>query len=190
MPAAHPLYGPADAPVRLVDFTDILCGHCRMLEGMLDQIKQAVPVGKLSIEPRYFPLDGECNPGGGAPKGDGIRCTGAKAEICLEGAKDYWAIRGQLFEHQAELTSRDKVLELASSGSVPRATLETCINAPETAARLAADIAWANNYNIDGTPLVLLNGRDTPPVAPFLLGMALSGGDASSKYFDKLPAAR
>src|SRR5581483_1458421 len=132
VPPARVLWGPPDAPMKLVDFTDVLCGHCRMLVGLLGELRKAVPYGKFSIEPRYFPLDGECNPRLGPPRGDGIRCTGAKAQICLEGAKDYWELHEKLYEHQQELTSKEKVIEIASSGSVPRAQLEACINAPET----------------------------------------------------------
>jgi serine/threonine-protein kinase len=189
VPPTRVRLGPENAPVKLVDFTDVLCGHCRMLVGMLSELRKALPPGKLSIEARFYPLDGECNPRGGSPKGDGIRCTGAKAQICLEGAKDFWDLHDKLFEHQAELTSKEKVLEIASSGSVPRAELEACINAPETMTKLQTDIAWAEAYNIDGTPLVLLNGKETYPVGAFLFGMAMSGGDPNSKYFAHLPAA-
>lgn len=186
-PPTRERWGPADAKVKLVDFTDVLCGHCRMLVGMLTELRKAVPPGSLSIEPRFYPLDGECNPRGGSPKGDGIRCTGAKAQICLEGAPDFWDLHDKLFEKQPELVTKEKVLEIASSGSVSRDKLEACINSPETAQKLAQDLAWAEAYNIDGTPLVLLNGKESYPVGAFLFGMVLSGGDPNAKFFQNLP---
>ena len=50
-----------------------------------------------------------------------------------------------------------------------------------------ADIAWAMAYHLEGTPLVLINGKEALPVGPFLYGLAMSGGDANSKLFSKLP---
>jgi protein-disulfide isomerase/uncharacterized membrane protein len=181
-PATRVRWGPADAPVKLVEFTDILCSHCRALVASLAEMRKVLPPGKLSIEARYFPLDGECNPKAGPPRGDGIRCLAAKAQICLESQKDFWELHDALFEHQAEL-DKEKILEIASSGTMKRDELEKCIAAPETATRLATDIAWAEAYGADGTPLVLLNGRETWPVPSFIFGMAMSGGDANVKWF-------
>lgn len=188
-PPARQRWGPAGAPLEIVEFTDVLCGHCRSLLGLLAQLKKAVPPGRISIEPRYFPLDGECNPHAGKAKGDGIRCLGAKAQICLEGRPEYWAVRDALFEHQASLDT-EKILSLATANGLSRAELERCVTSPATAERLNEDIAWAMANHIDGTPLVLVNGRAAPPVGPFLFGMAMGSGDPNTKYFAKLPPAR
>ena len=184
----HHRFGPADAPVKLVEFTDILCGHCRALMSTLEELKKAVPSANLSIEPRYFPLDSQCNKRVSMSSGDGVRCLGAKVQICLEGSAQFWALRSELFENQQAL-GKEKILEIASKG-MPREKLQACIEAPQTQARIDEDVAYATLYNLDGTPLVLLNGRETAPVAPFLYGMMLSKGDAKTKYFASLPPAR
>lgn len=190
VPPARQRFGPADAPMKLVEFTDVLCGHCRTLVAMLNELKKASPKGRLSIEPRYFPLDGECNPHAGPPKGDGVRCLGAKVQLCLEGRPEFWDVRDALFENQSTL-SQDKIWELATEkGGTSRAELEACVKSPATAEKLQTDIAWAMAYGIEGTPLVLVNGKVSSGMGPFLFGMAMSGGDPSSKYFAKLPAAR
>lgn len=184
----HTRFGPPDAPVHLVEFTDILCTHCRALIQALETLKKATPAGDLSIEPRYFPLDSECNKKVTASKGDGVRCTGAKAQVCLEGTPQFWTLREELFEAQDGL-GKEQILQIASKG-MPRAQLEACIAAPETQARIDEDVEYAMLFEPKGTPLVLLNGREVMPVAPFLYGMVLSKGDANSKYFAKLPPGR
>lgn len=188
-PPTRQVWGPPDAPLKLVEFTDVLCGHCRALVAMLNELKGAVPKGSFSIEPRYFPLDGECNPHAGNPKGDGVRCLGAKVQICLEGRSEYWDVRDALFENQQSLTV-EKIWQLAAERGTSRAELEACVKSPATAEKLQADIAWAMAYGIEGTPLVLLNGKEASGMGPFLFGMAMSGGDPNSKYFAKLPAPR
>ncbi|MFL5320188.1 MAG: thioredoxin domain-containing protein [Myxococcaceae bacterium] len=168
--------GPDTAPIRITDFTDIKCGHCRALEETLEAVRQAVPPGTISVEPRYFPLDGECNSKMKGSPGDGVRCTAAKAEVCLEGTDFYWKARHQMFEEQDTLT-KDRVLEIASQGPLNRQQLEACIAKPETQKKIEDDIALALLYSIDGTPLVLVNGRAGSPSGPFLYTMAASGGN-------------
>jgi len=184
----HVRYGPADAPVKLVEFTDILCGHCAALIATLDGLKKAVPAGHLSIEPRYFPLDAECNKQVKMSSGDGVRCLGAKAQICLESSPQYWALRSELFENQASL-SKEKIFQIASKGMAAE-KLQACLAAPQTQMRLDQDVAYATLFNPQGTPIVVLNGKETPPVPAFLYGMMMGKGDANTKYFAKLPAAR
>ena len=184
---AHQRYGPADAPVKLVEFTDILCGHCRALIATLDGLKKAVPAANMSIEPRYFPLDAECNKKVAATQGNGVRCLGAKVQVCLEGSPQFWSVREELFENQNAL-GIDKIFEIASK-AMPIEKLKACVAAPETQARIDEDVAYASLYNPEGTPIVILNGRETAPVAAFLYGMMLSKGDANTKYFAKMPTS-
>lgn len=180
--------GPADAPIRIVDFTDILCGHCRVFDGMAEELLRAAPEGSVSVEPRHFPLDGECNPGVQRVWGDGVRCLAAKVQICLEQHPSFFAVRHELFAKQQQLT-KEVVLQVATSRSGQSAdALLACVGSSETAAKLRQDLEYALRYHIEGTPLVLVNDRETPPVPVFLLGLALAKGDADAPLFSKLPA--
>jgi protein-disulfide isomerase len=180
-------WGPAEAPVKLVDFTDILCSHCALFEMLTAQLEQVVPQGRLSVEPRYFPLDAECNKGIQRNWGDGIRCLGAKVQLCLESSPSYWSVRRELFANQQTLT-KERIVEIATTtGGVGREALMACVESPETQKKLNDDILYAMKYQIDGTPLVLLNGKVTPPAPAFILGMAVSGGDANAPFFLALP---
>lgn len=178
--------GPADAPVKIVDFTDILCGHCGQFELMMGELERGVPPGRFSIEPRYYPLDSECNPEIPRSAGDGIRCFGAKLQICLETHPRFFDIRHELFLRQQGLDQRG-MLEVAAKYGVADDSLRKCMMSEDTAAKLREDIAYAKLYGIQGTPLVLLNGREAPPAAVFILGMVMSGGDANAPYFQNLP---
>jgi protein-disulfide isomerase len=179
--------GPADAPVKVVDFTDILCGHCRAFEQVEGELEKAAPPGSLSFEPRYFPLDGECNAQVQKTVGDGIRCLGAKVQLCLEGTPAFSKVRHDIFENQQSLT-KDKVLEFAVKGSGRSADeLMACVNSPETTAKLNQDIEYAMRFHISGTPLILVNGKESQPAPMFLLGMAIAKGDANSSVFSTFP---
>jgi serine/threonine-protein kinase len=59
----------------------------------------------------------------------------------------------------------------------------------ETNAKLQDDIQLALRYELDGTPLVLLNGRKAVAFAPFLYAMVLTGGALDDPAFASLPPA-
>jgi serine/threonine-protein kinase len=175
LPPPRALLGSADAPVRLVEWTDILCPHCLRLNEALEELRQAVPPNRLSIEARNYPLDGMCNPD--LPqRGDGLRCAGALAFICLEKAPDFWTLRQKVFEAQRTLT-RESLLSIASSGSVPRSQLDACMAGPEAQAKLQDDIRYAGLYHPTGTPLVIVNGKVAPATPMFLYTLVMANGD-------------
>jgi serine/threonine-protein kinase len=186
---ARGLFGPNNAPLKMVEWVDIRCGHCRQLNDVMAEIKKVSPPGSFSLEARNFPLDSECNPQVQSTDGMGVRCAAAKAMICLEPTKEFWDIRDKLFTAQADLTSKDKVLEIASSGSMKRPALESCMASPETAKKLQDDIDQAMKFNLQGTPLVVLNGREGFAMPTFLYAMTLTGGESTSPAFDALPPA-
>jgi len=189
LPRARVLKGPADAPVHLVEWTDILCPHCRHLNDALEELQAAVPQGRLAVEPRQYPLDGACNPD--VPqKGDGLRCTGSLALICLEQAPDFWGLRDKLFAAQKTLT-REALLTIASSGSVSRGQLEACIAGPEATAKLQDDIRYAELYNPTGTPIVAINGKPAYATPVFLYALTMASGDPTAPVLTSaLPPAR
>ncbi len=180
--------GPAEAPVRIVEFTDTLCGHCAQLLKVMKDLEGAVPDGRISVEPRHFPLAHECNKLVSLPDPSGVRCAGARAQICLEGTPEYWKLRDQIFEEQRTLTP-ERIIEIASSGSLKRDALVACMQSEQTQQKLNDDISYAARFKPKGTPIVVLNGRQGSPVPAFLYAMAMTGGDASSPAFGQLPPA-
>jgi protein-disulfide isomerase len=195
LPAPSParrLYGSPSAPVKMVEWTDSRCPHCKALVETLAVMKKRLPEGKLALEARQYPLDSECNftiP----PQytdGSGTRCVAAKAQICLEDAPDYWELREKLFAAQRSLTSRDVVLQVLSSGSVSRMQLDGCIARQDTERKLRDDIAYAKQHEIRGTPLVVINGREAPAFPAFIYALVLADGNPDASAFGTLPAPR
>lgn len=182
----HARKGNPEAPVKLVEFTDILCGHCAHFEEVVREMESMAPEGGLSIEPRYYPLDGECNPNIKGTAGDGVRCFGAKVQICTEQNPDFFIFRRELYANQRQL-DQGLILSIAKRYKIDSEQLNECVKSEATAARLREDIMYASKCGIQGTPLILLNGRTTPPIPAFLAGMIASGGNVDATYFLKLP---
>ncbi|MBM4377980.1 MAG: thioredoxin domain-containing protein [Deltaproteobacteria bacterium] len=183
---AREVEGPVDAPVRVAEFTDVLCGHCRALAEGLDAVVKAVPAGRLRVEPHQFPLDSECNRNIARSDGTGVRCAAARALVCMEGTGSYGTLSRKLFAEQQGLT-RARVLELATSvGKLPAAQLEACMASPETQAKIDADIQLALAYGIQGTPLVVVNGREVSASPAVLYVLAVTSGNVADTALQAL----
>ena len=185
VPEPRRLRGPAEAPVRITDFSDLRCGHCRTLARALSALDEAYP-GRFSEDARYYPLSSTCNPEVPAELQDptGTRCHAAKTLLCLEAHPRYFALREAMFEAQAELT-RARVDELAER-FVGASALAACAGSPEVADKLRTDIALAERYAIRGTPLLLLNGHEVPPFPPLVYALVLAGADPDHPAFADL----
>jgi len=180
---ARQLIGLSTAPVRITEFTDVLCGHCASLHQTIKVLREMLPSGSFALEPRQFPLDAECNPAVQMKSGDGVRCLAARAMICVE--KDWLPFADALFENQRWLTT-EKIYDFASP-FIARDRLEDCVSSPETEAKLQDDIAWAMQHDIQGTPLVLVNGREVPHSLQFLYAMVLAKANPENPAFTALP---
>ncbi|MCI0570344.1 MAG: DsbA family protein [Myxococcaceae bacterium] len=190
---ARKVVGDANAPLKMVEWTDILCPHCAQLSDTVKELKRVLPPGLMSIESRQFPLTSVCNsvipPSPRDVEGGQVRCVSAKAVICLEQAPGYAEAHEKIFAEQRSLTPA-RVLEIASGAGMDRAALEACVAAPATQEKLDQDIRYGMANRLQGTPLVLLNGRQSPPYGPLIYALAVLGGDAESPAFASLPPPR
>ena len=177
--------GNANAPLRITEWTDIRCGHCAALMETVEQIASIAPPGSWRVEPRHFPLDATCNPHVQRKSADGVSCTAAKAQICLEKHPKFFDFVHAMFDEQQTLNEA-RIYELAQ-GYMPKDTLQACIQAPTTAATLDADIAYAMEHGLDGTPLVVANGKKGTGFGPFLYALVLTQGQGRHPAFGELP---
>lgn len=139
------------------------------------------------MDARQFPLDGNCNSKLEVRGPESVRCLAARAQICMETTPHAEQFSGALFNHQRDLTD-DLVYELAEP-FMPRSALQDCVASADTEAKLATDVEYAWHFEPQGTPLVLVNGREVSGLAmvPFVYAMILARGDADHPLFATLP---
>ncbi|KAF0190973.1 MAG: serine/threonine protein kinase [Gammaproteobacteria bacterium] len=184
--ATRVTWGDKNAPVHLVEWVEIRCSHCRDLHKNLDQLRELAPPDAWNIETRFFPLDSECNSSVQRSPGNGVSCLAAKLLICLAGDQKEDAVRAALFQNQSQLTTAS-IWELAGTNGIKREKLQPCIDAPATAKTLRQDIDLALQYKIEGTPLVVINGRKTVALPHMIFALIISQGRADDPGFDVLP---
>ena len=186
LPPPRALVGAEMSPVRITEFTDILCEHCAGLNETLHTLRENVPPGSYSVDARQFPLDGRCNPLlQPDTKRDDVRCVAAKLRICAEPTGKEPDLATALFEKQEGLTSK-AAIEIASR-FLPRADIDACLASPKIKEALEQDVATASRFDSDGTPIVAINGRKGTSFAPFLYAMILTRGKPDHPAFAALP---
>lgn len=171
--------------IRINDFSDILCSHCAALHETYEILEQSLPPGSYGIDSRFFPLDGNCNAHLPARGPETVRCFAARAVICAEEAGHSRELAGDLFANQENLTE-ELVVEFAEPFLDEDALLE-CTASEETRAKLARDVDLAWQWEPDGTPLVIVDGKQGTSFGPFLFAMILTGGDPDHPAFRFLP---
>lgn len=182
-----PLPQSAGTVLDIVDFTDVLCPACADLHRTLEQLREIAEPGAVAIRSLQFPLDASCNDmveRGGEP----VRCEAALARICLAGRPGALEYDAALFAEQDALDAA-RVRALAEA-HIPGRDLAACVADPATRRTLDEQIALARRFEIEGTPLVVVNGRRGTSVGAFLYALLLSRGDADHPAFAALPAPR
>lgn len=175
--------------VHIVEWIDIKCPHCRSLHSALQEIKRVTRPEAWFLESRNFPLDGNCNAGIPQKQPDDVRCIAASVLICLSGSPEEPTTRQKLFDAQDELTTA-KVWEIVASDPNKKAALNACVSDINTTSQLRTDLEYAKTHGIEGTPLVVINGKKAPAWPPLLLALILANGDAQHPGFSSLPPAK
>jgi len=150
-PAARPVryfnqMGSADAPVLLLEFTDLQCPYCaRHALQTFPQLKRDyIDTGKVQYASRDLPLERHPH---AFPAAVASRCAGEQGK--------FWEFRHALFAQQDALAS-EPYARIAGELGLDVERLEACRKDGRQADNVRADIALAQLSNISATPSFVL----------------------------------
>lgn len=158
--------GPADAPIRVVVFSDYQCKDCKRVEGELRQIVKDMP--NVSISHKMFAFDKTCNRHVDTLMHPNACWAARAAETAgmLRGNAGFWQMHFWLFDRKTNgeetpgsFTNPELAAGLAELGYDP-AEFVRIMNGPETLAAVQKDIDEAVSLGIFSTPMVFVNGRE------------------------------
>jgi protein-disulfide isomerase len=139
-------FGPADAAVTIVEFSDFECPYCSRAVPAVDELKKRYG-DKVRFAFRHFPLSFHPR---ARPAAKVAHCAGAQDK--------FWPVHDGIFATQRDLS--DAALRgVAAKAGVDPGKLDACLNAPETDAAIEADIEAARAAGVEGTPSFYVNGR-------------------------------
>jgi RNA polymerase sigma factor (sigma-70 family) len=142
--ARGPSRGPADAPVTITVFTDLLCSHCGNALGALDQLWDDYP-GKLRVVVKQLPVHGAAE-------------LPAEAALAADAQGKFWEMHDLMLAHQDDL-SRPALLALAERIGLDAAAFGAALDRHSFAAQVAADKATAAELRIEAVPAFVINGK-------------------------------
>lgn len=140
--------GKPDAPLTMVEFTDLQCPFCRQFHvTTFEQLKKNyIDTGKLRYISRDFPL----------PQLHPLAQAAAKASRCAGEQGKFWDMRHSILVNNASLTS-DSFATFAQDLTLNVATFKACVtDARRFQAELQKDLADAASIGVSGTPTFVI----------------------------------
>jgi protein-disulfide isomerase/uncharacterized membrane protein len=153
----RPTLGPASAKLHVVEFADFECPHCGVAFRKLSELSQTFPE-QLRVTFLHFPLDEACNPLVTRPF-HARACSLATLAECAHAQGRFVEAAGLIYSSQRERSDAELRGDLVALG-LDKAALEACLADPKAAARVRADIDAGLAAEVQGTPTLLVNGRE------------------------------
>lgn len=153
--APEPSWGPADAPVVLVEYSDMQCPHCKAAHALLEK-ELAAYSGKVRWETKSYPLTNIHPWANDAALA--VACATAQSR------RKAHAFRSAVFRAQETIQkdkAKDRFLALAKEAGLDAAALGRCLGSQAAKDAVAADVAEAESLGVRGTPTLFVNGRQT-----------------------------
>ena len=149
--------GPADAPIKVVEFADFMCPGCRDASGALRAyFAQQGPDINLTF--KNFPLEQTCNPGIGRTIHNGA-CELALGSICASQLGMFWPYHDRIFSRSWEVATRQDVIDNGVAAGMNKARLEACLSSPEAKSKLAIEVKEGFETHVQTTPTLVVNGK-------------------------------
>jgi len=160
-----PRKGPDTAPIKVTEFSDFMCPHCRNIAGAFDSyLPQAG--GRIMIFFKNYPLDTECNPNLKQQVHVGA-CLLARGGLCAQEQGKFWPYHNRVFAQEIKSAQRADLLKMAAEAGLDLKVLEACLDTSHTRERLAAEIAEAAAAKVTSTPTIFIDGKKLPRIQDF-----------------------
>jgi len=149
-----PVWGPADAPVTIVAFSDFQCPFCARSVATLHQIRSAYP-DSVRIAFKNFPLNIHRD----AP-------LAAQAGLAAAAQNKFWEMHDRLFANQKTL-KREDLPQIARAAGLDVQRFESDLDSGKFRTAVESDITEGQSLGVDGTPVFFVNGRRLAGASPF-----------------------
>ena len=150
--------GPANAPVMVVEFSDMQCPHCKTAAPNIDQL--------LTLEPNVhfvfqnFPLPAH---NWAEKAAEYVDCVGRASNDAV------WKFIQKTFDQQNNITessAEEKLKMIATDSGAKADEIAACAAKPETRVRIEASVALGKSVGVTGTPAIFINGRALSGTTP------------------------
>jgi protein-disulfide isomerase len=149
-----PSFGPANAPLTLVVYSDFECPLCREeAKSLREHLPKEFP-GEVRAVFKNFPLE-TIHPWAKSAAIAG-RC------VFQQNGAAFWDFHDWIYDKQGEINGenlRSKVLDWSKTKGLDALGLTHCIDTRATEGEVNTEITESKALNVDATPTAFLNGR-------------------------------
>jgi len=146
-----PVRGPANAPVMVVEFSDLQCPHCKEANPTIERLLNENP--NVHFVFQNFPL----------PSHNWAQKAAAYADCVGRASNDaFWKFIDGVYAVQNDITADNadqKLTDLADKSGVKGTDIAACAAQPDTQSRVEASIDLGKSVGVNSTPTVFINGR-------------------------------
>jgi len=146
-----PARGPADAPVMIVEFSDLQCPHCKEANPTVERLLNENPNVHFVFQNFPLPMHNWAQKGA-----DYVECVGKVSNDMV------WKYISSVYASQAEITADNadqKLTELADKAGAKGVDVATCAATPEAQSRVEASVNLGKSLDVNSTPSLFINGR-------------------------------
>jgi protein-disulfide isomerase len=149
--ANGPSRGPANAPVTVVEFSDLQCPHCKEANPTIERLLNEDT--NIHFVFQNFPL----------PSHNWAQKAAAYADCVARASNDaFWRFIDSVYAAQDQITADnadEKLTPFANNADVQGSEIAACAAKPETQARVEASVKLGQSLGVNSTPTVFINGR-------------------------------
>ena len=157
--ADGPATGAVNPIIRVVEFSDLQCPHCKSAQPILEKLATDFP--QVGFTFQQFPLPASLHPW--AMK------AAAYTDCSAQSNKDAFSkYVDSIFENQAAIDPSNvdkKLQELAGAAGLDVVKIASCASTPETEARIKKSLALGQSLEVTETPTIFINGRRVTALA-------------------------
>jgi len=150
--------GPANAPVTIVEFSDMQCPHCKTVAPNIEQLLAQEPDVHFVFQ--NFPLPAH---NWAEKAAEYVDCVGRASNDAV------WKFIQKTFEQQNNITESsadEKLKAVATDSGVNADQIAACAARPETKARIEASVELGKSVGVTGTPAIFISGRALSGATP------------------------
>jgi protein-disulfide isomerase len=145
------ILGDANAPVKIVVYSDLECPYCKLFHFVLTKAEKEYGPSKLAIVYRHFPLDGLHKKAR----------TEAQATECaaeIGGADKFWQYLDQVYGNTPSNDGLDQSLlpVFASNIGINTNAFKSCLDSGKYADKISQSVAEATALGAEGTPYPII----------------------------------
>jgi protein-disulfide isomerase len=141
-----PSFGPADAKVTIIEFSDFQCPFCTRAASVAHQIKEKYG-DKVRFVFRQYPLPMH-----------GDAHLAAQAALAAHQQGKFWEYHDLLFANQRALT-RSSLEDYAQQVNLNVPQLKKALDDQALKAAVDSDVKLGEEVNVNGTPTLFINGK-------------------------------